>query len=151
MHYPQRVSSMTVSSILKRQCSKDMRLTLHHVGLGCLLDQSREVWTMAQRRLWSEVQYKAAISQFRSTDTLQSIMRTSLLFLALAVANGATVAFSTVLRGTRYTSTSYSNSLSDYLGKLTPVAKDVLVNRIAGPAIGADVNLHAPFPDALRY
>ena len=50
---------MTASSILKRQCSKDMRLTLHRVGLGCLLDQSREVWTMAQRRLWSEEQYKS--------------------------------------------------------------------------------------------
>lgn len=78
-------------------------------------------------------------------------MRTSLLFLALTVANSAAVSLSSVLRSTSYTSTSYSNSLSDYLGKLTPVAKDVLVNRIAGPAIGADVNPHTPFPDALRH
>jgi hypothetical protein len=76
-------------------------------------------------------------------------MRTSLLFLALAVANGATVALSSVLRSTKYTSTPYSNSLTDYLGKLTPVAKDVLVNRIAGPAIGADVNPHSHSSDVL--
>ncbi len=69
-------------------------------------------------------------------------MRTSLLFLALAVANGATVALSSVLRSTKYTSGPYS--VSDYLDKLIPVAKDVLVNRIAGPAIGADVNPRAP-------
>ncbi|KAF8259961.1 Six-hairpin glycosidase-like protein [Lactarius quietus] len=65
-------------------------------------------------------------------------MRASFLFLALTVANSATVALSSVLRSESYTSTSHWNSLSDYLGKLTPVAKDVLVNRIAGPAIGAD-------------
>ncbi len=52
-------------------------------------------------------------------------MRTSLLFLALAVANGATPALSSVLRGTKYTSTSYS--VSGYLNQLTPVAKDVLI------------------------
>jgi len=72
------------------------------------------------------------------SGTLQDTMRTSLLFLALAVANGATVAFSSVLRSTKYTSK--PDIVSAYLDKLIPVAKDVLVNRIAGPAIGADVN-----------
>jgi hypothetical protein len=64
--------------------------------------------------------------------------RTSLLFLALALANAATVTMSAVLRNTRYTNN--PKSVRAYLDKLTPVAKDVLVNKIAGPSIGADVN-----------
>jgi hypothetical protein len=72
-------------------------------------------------------------------------MRTSLLFLALTVANRATVALPSVLRS-KYSYTNKQESVSDYLDKLTPVAKDVLVNRIAGPTIGADVN-----PPASRH
>jgi glucokinase len=71
-------------------------------------------------------------------------MRTSLLFLALAVANAATVTMSAVLRSTKYTSN--PESVRSYLDKLTPVAKDVLVNKIAGPSIGADVNPLARLP-----
>lgn len=72
-------------------------------------------------------------------------MRTSLLFLALAVANAATITMSAVLRGTEYTSS--PENIRSYLNKLAPVAKDVLVNKIAGPSIGADVNLLARSPD----
>ena len=67
-------------------------------------------------------------------------MRASLLFLALSVANGVTIGLSAVLRRTEYT-TKRDISVSDYLDELTPVAKDVLVNQLAGPSIGADVNL----------
>ena len=72
-------------------------------------------------------------------------MRTSLLFLALAVANAATITMSAVLRGTEYTSG--PENIRSYLNKLAPVAKDVLVNKIAGPSIGADVNLLSRSPD----
>ena len=67
-------------------------------------------------------------------------MRASLLFLALSVANGVTISLSAVLRRTEYT-TKRDISVSDYLDELTLVAKDVLVNQLAGPSIGADVNL----------
>ncbi|KAF8268190.1 hypothetical protein EI94DRAFT_1204968 [Lactarius quietus] len=60
---------------------------------------------------------------------------TSLLFLALALANGATFASSSVTR--KYTH-KRDISVSAYLDELTPVAKDVLVNQLAGPSIGAD-------------
>lgn len=75
-------------------------------------------------------------------------MRSSLLLLALAVVNGATVALSSALRSTKYTTK--RDSVSDYLNELTPVAKDVLVNQLAGPAIGADVDPSAPLPDAVN-
>ncbi len=68
-------------------------------------------------------------------------MRISLLFLILAVAKCAIVAAlpSTFkLRSSEYTNK--TECVSDYLGKLTPVAKDVLVHGIAGLAVGADVN-----------
>ena len=74
-------------------------------------------------------------------------MRASLLFLALSVANGATVGLPSVLKRTKY-STKRAISASDYLDELTPVAKDVLVNRLAGPSIGADVNLPILMLDA---
>jgi hypothetical protein len=67
-------------------------------------------------------------------------MRTSLLFLALAVVNHATVALSFVPIN-KYSYTKRAESLSDYLDHLTPAAKYVLVNELAGPSIGADVKL----------
>ena len=69
-------------------------------------------------------------------------MRSSLLLLALTVVHGATVVLSSVLRSTKYTTK--RDSVSDYLDELTPVAKDVLVNQLAGPAIGADVDPLTP-------
>ena len=74
-------------------------------------------------------------------------MRSSLLLLVLTVVNGATVALSSVLRSTKYTIK--RDSVSDYLDELTLVAKDVLVNQLAGPAIGADVDPPVPLPDVL--
>ena len=71
-------------------------------------------------------------------------MRTSLLFLALAVVNHATVALSSIPRN-KYSYTKRAESLSDYLDHLTPAAKYVLVNEIAGPSIGADVKLPPPY------
>jgi hypothetical protein len=64
-------------------------------------------------------------------------MRSSLLLLALAAANGVTA-------GRIPTSGSLHNApdVSAYLSSLVPVAKDVLLNKIAGPSIGADVNTH---------
>jgi hypothetical protein len=76
-------------------------------------------------------------------------MRASLLFLALSIANGATVGLSSVLRSTGYT-TKRDISVSGYLDELTPIAKDVLVNQLAGPSIGADVNPPVPLPDVLN-
>ena len=81
--------------------------------------------------------------------TLQSTMRTSLLFLALAVVNHATVALSSVPRN-KYSYNNRAESLSDYLNQLTPAAKNVLVNELAGPSIGADVKLHISLLDVLN-
>jgi hypothetical protein len=64
-------------------------------------------------------------------------MRSSLFLLALAAANGVTA--------NRIPSTNYLDKAADvasYLDSLAPVAKDVLLNQIAGPSIGADVSLH---------
>jgi hypothetical protein len=63
-------------------------------------------------------------------------MRPSLFLVALAAANGVTA--------TRIPITKYIDKAVDvfsYLSRLVPVAKDVLLNQIAGPSIGADVNL----------
>lgn len=76
-------------------------------------------------------------------------MRTSLLFLALAVVNHATVALSSVPRN-KYSYNNRAESLSDYLNQLTPAAKNVLVNELAGPSIGADVKLHISLLDVLN-
>jgi glucoamylase len=75
-------------------------------------------------------------------------MRAPLLFLALSVANCATVGLSSVLKRTEYT-TKRDISVSDYLDELTPVAKDVIVNQLAGPSIGADPGVViSVFPEA---
>lgn len=67
-------------------------------------------------------------------------MRTSLLLLALAVANRATAALSFISKN-MYSNNNRAESLSEYLDHLTPAAKYVLVNKLAGPSIGADVKL----------
>lgn len=54
-------------------------------------------------------------------------MRSSSLLLALAAAIGVTA------------SRIQTNDVSSYLNSLYPVAKDVLLNQISGPSIGADV------------
>jgi hypothetical protein len=76
-------------------------------------------------------------------------MRTSLLFLALAVVNHATTALSSIPRS-KYSYNNRAEGLSDYLNQLTPAAKNVLVNGIAGPSIGADVKQPASLPDVLN-
>jgi hypothetical protein len=67
-------------------------------------------------------------------------MRPSLFFVALAAANG--------VASTRISNNYINNGVEvySYLSKLVPVAKDVLLNQIAGPSIGADVNLSLFFP-----
>jgi glucoamylase len=80
-------------------------------------------------------------------------MRTSLLFLALAVVNHATTALSSIPRS-KYSYNNRAEGLSDYLNQLTPAAKNVLVNGIAGPSIGADPGVLItvlPEPDRPDY
>jgi hypothetical protein len=63
-------------------------------------------------------------------------MRPSLFLASLAAASG--------VAASRIPNTEYIENAADvslYLNKLVPVAKDVLLNKIAGPSIGADVNL----------
>jgi hypothetical protein len=76
-------------------------------------------------------------------------MRTSLLFLALAVVNHATVALSSVPRS-KYSYANRPEGLGDYMDQLVPAAKNVLLNGLAGPSIGADVNLPASLHDVLN-
>ena len=62
-------------------------------------------------------------------------MRPSLFLAAFAAANG--------VAANRISNTKYPDDTADvfsYLSSLVPVAKDVLLNQIAGPSIGADVN-----------
>ena len=66
-------------------------------------------------------------------------MRSSLLLLALAAANGVIASL--------IPSAKYVDKFADvasYLNSLTPVAKDVLYNQIGGPKIGADVSPNYP-------
>ena len=63
-------------------------------------------------------------------------MRPLLFLAALAGANGVATS--------RLPYTMYMEDAADvssYLSKLVPVAKDVLLNQVAGPSIGADVNM----------
>jgi hypothetical protein len=72
-------------------------------------------------------------------------MRPSLFLAALVAANG--------VAATRISNTKYLDNTTDvssYLNGLVPVAKDVLLNQIAGPSIGADVNSHHIFSPTLR-
>ena len=63
-------------------------------------------------------------------------MRPSLILVALAAANGVAA---TRIPKTKYIDTAID--VSSYLSRLVPVAKEVMLNQIAGPSIGADVNL----------
>jgi hypothetical protein len=67
-------------------------------------------------------------------------MRPSLFLAAFAAANG--------VAASRIPNTN-SADVSSYLSSLVPVAKDVLLNQIAGPSIGADVNPRHAFPSPL--
>ncbi len=72
-------------------------------------------------------------------------MRPSLFLAAFAAANSVTAS--------RIPNTKYLDNVADvasYLNSLVPVAKDVLLNQIAGPSIGADVNLRHVFPPRSR-
>lgn len=64
-------------------------------------------------------------------------MRPWLFLAALAGANG--VATSPISDSMYMDNDAADVSL--YLSKLVPVAKDVLLNQVAGPSIGADVNM----------
>ena len=63
-------------------------------------------------------------------------MRPSSFLVALAAANG--------VAATQISDTKYIDKAADvpsYLSRLVSVAKDVMLNQVAGPSIGADVNL----------
>lgn len=64
-------------------------------------------------------------------------MRPLLFLAALAGANG--VATSRIPNSI-YMDNAQAADVSSYLSKLVPVAKDILLNQVAGPSIGADVN-----------
>ena len=73
-------------------------------------------------------------------------MRASSFLAAFAAANGVAATDS------RIPDTKFLDNAADvssYLGSLVPVAKDVLLNQIAGPSIGADVNSRHVFPPPL--
>ena len=63
-------------------------------------------------------------------------MRPSLFLAALAGANGVATS-----RLPNTMCMEDAADVSSYLSKLVPVAKDVLLNQVAGPSIGADVNM----------
>ena len=68
-------------------------------------------------------------------------MRPSLFLAAFAAANG--------VAASRIPNTKYLDKppdVSAYLSSLVPVAKDVLLNQVAGPSIGADVNSQSRLP-----
>ena len=68
-------------------------------------------------------------------------MRPSLFLAAFAAAN--------CVAASRIPNTKYLDKppdVSSYLSSLVPVAKDVLLNKVAGPSIGADVNSRHVFP-----
>jgi hypothetical protein len=72
-------------------------------------------------------------------------MRPSLFLAAFAAANG--------VAASRIPNTKYLDKppdVSSYLSSLVPVAKDVLLNQVAGPSIGADVNSRHVFPHHSR-
>jgi hypothetical protein len=75
-------------------------------------------------------------------------MRSSLfLAAAFAAANGVAATDS------RIPNTKHLDNAADvssYLDSLVSVAKDVLLNQIAGPSIGADVNSRHVFPPHSR-
>ena len=67
-------------------------------------------------------------------------MRPSLFLAAFAAANS--------VAASRIPDIKYLDNAADvssYLGSLLPVAKDVLLNQIAGPSIGADVSSRLVF------
>lgn len=68
-------------------------------------------------------------------------MRPSLFLTAFAAANG--------VAASRISSPNNAADVSSYLGSLFPVAKDVLLNQVAGPSIGADVNPRPRLPSPL--
>jgi hypothetical protein len=73
-------------------------------------------------------------------------MRPSLFLAAFGVAANGVAA-------SRFSDTKNLKNAADvssYLGSLVPVAKDVLLNQIAGPSIGADVNSRPVFPPHSR-
>ena len=72
-------------------------------------------------------------------------MRPSLFLAAFAAANGAVAS-----RIPNTKELDNAADVSSYLSSLFPVAKDVLLNQIAGPSIGADVNSRHVFPSHSR-
>lgn len=63
------------------------------------------------------------------------IMRPLLLILAAAVAQGATAGYSPSIKRTKN-----SGAVRDYLEKVLPTSKDVLLHELMGPKVGADVS-----------
>jgi hypothetical protein len=64
-------------------------------------------------------------------------MRSSLFLLALAASNGVTA---NRIPSTNLDDADKAADVASYLNRLVPVAKDVLLNQIAGPSIDADVS-----------
>jgi hypothetical protein len=67
-------------------------------------------------------------------------MRFSLCLLTLAAASGVTA--SSCANTDYFDPAALNADVATYLNSLTPVAKQVLVQKLGGPAIGADVNLY---------
>ena len=68
------------------------------------------------------------------------ILRPLLLILAAVVAHGVTAGYHPIIKRTKN-----SGAVHDYLEKVLPTSKDVLLHELMGPKIGADVSCcHSP-------
>lgn len=89
-----------------------------------------------ERKQYKAVRKRGWVSQvFRLLTT----MRSSLFLLALAAANG--VIASLIPSDDYYRPTS---DIASYINSLVPVAKDVMLHKIAGPALGPGVDVNSP-------
>jgi hypothetical protein len=88
-----------------------------------------------------EKQYKAVRKRgwVSQVFCLLTTMRSSLFLLALAAANG--VIASLIPSDDYYRP---SADLTNYINSLVPVAKDVMLHKIAGPALGPGVDVNSP-------
>jgi hypothetical protein len=88
-----------------------------------------------------EKQYKAVRKRgwVSQVFCLLTTMRSSLFLLALAAANG--VIASLIPSDDYYRPTS---DIANYINGLVPVAKDVMLHKIAGPALGPGVDVNSP-------
>ena len=86
-----------------------------------------------------EIQYKVIHKRDLASQVfcLLITMRSSLFLAALAAANGV---IASLIPGNDYFNKP-SPELTSYINSLVPVAKDVLLHKIAGPALGPGVDV----------